>query len=184
MGGAPHRPWGIGLGSAGPNLQPLQPPAPRPCAQPHEWISGPWVGTSGPSTPEDVLDAAALAEERIDHWAAWGHKWRLEEEAEERQHRVEALWLWVCVGGEAHTLAQLSEQCQIQHDGCCQQRILWGGRVRRLRVGGAYNEAPPTTLPPVPHKCCAAPVCWFHPASAPMYTHPSHACCHPHRAHT
>lgn len=34
-------------------------------------------------TPEDVLNAAALAEERIDYWTAWWHKWSLEEEAEQ-----------------------------------------------------------------------------------------------------
>lgn len=83
-----------------------------------------------PGTPEDVLNTAALAEEGVDHWAALWHQWRLEEEAKQRQHRVEALWLRVCVGAEAHTLAQLGQYGQVQHDGCCQERVLRGGQVR------------------------------------------------------
>lgn len=78
-------------------------------------------------TPEDVLDAAALAEECVHHWAARRHERRLEQEAEQGQHRVEVLWLGVDVCVEADALAQLSEQHEVQHDGCRQQRVLERG---------------------------------------------------------
>lgn len=62
-----------------------------------------------PGAPENILNTAALAEEGIHHRAARGHKWCLKEEAEHRQHWVEALRLWVQVCAEAHTLTQLCE---------------------------------------------------------------------------
>lgn len=63
-----------------------------------------------PGAPENVLDTTALAEECIHHWAARRHEWGLKEEAEQRQHRVEALRLRVRVGAEAHSLTELCEQ--------------------------------------------------------------------------
>lgn len=102
----------------------------------------------GWGTPEDILDAAALAEERIDHGAAGRCKWSLEEEAEQRQHRMEALRVRVDVGAEAHSLTQFSQQGQVQHDGRGQERVLGGQRVRRW----AGLAAAPLLLPPgAPH---------------------------------
>jgi hypothetical protein len=96
--------------------------------------------------PEDVLHAAALAEERVHHRAARRHERRLEQEAEQRQHRVEALRLGVAVRAEAHALAQLGQQHQVQHDGRGQQRVLRGAGSRP--AGGGAPQATPTAPPP------------------------------------
>lgn len=83
-----------------------------------------------PGAPENILDTAALAEEGIHHRAARGHKRCLKEEAEYGQHWVEALRLRVRGCAEAHSLTQLSEQNQVQHDWCGQERVLDGGGCR------------------------------------------------------
>lgn len=73
------------------------------------------MGTPRQGTPEDVLDAAALAEERIDHGAAGRCQWRLEE-AEQRQHRMRKLCGSRSMSVQAHSLTQFSQQGQVQHD--------------------------------------------------------------------
>lgn len=144
--GAPRRPWGRARGglSSGQHSPGHSPPC-RPARR---------------CAPEDVLEAAALAEERVHHRAARRHERCLEQEAEQGQHRVEALRLRVCVRVEDDTLAQLSKQHKVQHDGRRQQRVLGRGGSAGLRPRAPDPAPVPQTPAPsrTSHVLCSTSV--------------------------
>lgn len=78
--------------------------------------------------PQDVLDAAALAEEGVDDGGALGHQRGLAEEGDDGEDAVEALELGVALGAEGDALAQLRQDGQVQDDGAGQQRVLRAAR--------------------------------------------------------
>lgn len=133
----------------------------------HHGHRGGWepaaVGAGTPGVPQDVLDAAALAEEGVDDGGALGHQRGLAEEGDDGEDAVEALELGVGLGAEGDALAQLRQDGQVQDDGAGQQRVLWAPRVRGEDEpppgDGATPRDAPVTPPPrspphTPRTCC------------------------------
>ena len=98
---------------------------------------------TGPQVPQDVLDAAALAEEGVDDGGALGHQRGLAEEGDDGEDAVEALKLGVGLGAEGDALAQLRQDGQVQDDGAGQQRVLRAARVSHPPPGRCHH--PPGT---------------------------------------
>lgn len=113
------------------------------------------MSTRTPEVPQDVLNAAALAEEGVDDRGALGHQRGLAEEGDDGEDTMEALELGVGLGAEGDTLAQLREDSQVQDDGAGQQRVL---RAPRGRGGEPTpRDVPPLGPPRPPHPprmCC------------------------------
>lgn len=89
-------------------------PGPPPQGKGHPWVR----------VPQDVLDAAALAEKSVDDRGALGDQGGLAEEGDNGEDAVEALEFGVALGAEGDALAQLRQDGQVQDDGAGQQRVL------------------------------------------------------------
>lgn len=107
-----------------------------------------------PRVPQDVLDAAALAEERVDNGGALGDQRGLAEEGDDGEDAVEALELGVGLGAEGDALAQLRQDGQVQDDGAGQQRVLRAPGDGEVRRGHATPQGHPCAPPHAPHTCC------------------------------
>lgn len=134
------------IGNADPRMPPWAPPWVTAAPQP------PWV-------PQDVLNAAALPEERVDDGGPLGHQGGFAEEGDDGEDAVEALEFGVAVGAEGDALTQLGQDGQVQDDGAGQQRVLrvgWGvgGMAGGVTVSPAEGCTPRRPRSPAPRTCC------------------------------